>query len=172
MNTHITVWKGSSEEGGEPQPGRTGWLSPLCLFSSFTIWFPFYYLTNIFLSRPSATFLLLNPKPFPHWTLQWPSSLWTTPLSPRPRTLLLSSHLHSCSFSGTSGSSCPVSVWVPVALWWPSPPPLHPPPPEAFMAISLLSYGDSKTPGCYIQFASGWVYLDYSTGNSKLEAYG
>lgn len=55
-----------------------------------------------------------------------------------------SSYLLSCSFSVSFGSSCPVSVWVPVALWWLPPLPLllsawqDPLPPEAFMAVFSL----------------------------------
>ena len=90
-----------------------------------------------------------------------------------------SSYLLSCSFSESLGSSCPVSVWVPVALRWPSPLPLllsawqDPLSPEAFMVVFLLSDGSLKTwtLDYYILFVSQQVYLESSTGNSKPEAY-
>lgn len=90
-----------------------------------------------------------------------------------------SSYRLSCSFSVPFGSSCPVSVWGPVALWWLPPLPLllsawqDPLPPEAFMVVFLLSDGSPKTWTLHdcIQFVSQQVYLESPTGNSKPEAY-
>lgn len=166
---HIRFWEALIKEEQDQQVGRASRLSPQ-LFYNLASTLPLKSL----LSWPPATSLLLNPKFLPYLIWQWPSSLLTSSLSQRLRTLLFSPYLHSCSFSASSCFSHPVSVWVPVALVA-----LIIPLPTSFSwgFDGHLSDGNPKSAShfwaldCCIQFISVHIYLDYSTGNSKLKAY-
>lgn len=116
IHVHIGVGEALMREEGGWWVGRAGRLPPFSsqLFHSLVSILPHDW--KSLLSWPPATSLLLNPKPLSYLIWQWPFTLLTIPFPRRPRTLLLSSRLHGCSFPASSGSSCPVSVWVPGTL--------------------------------------------------------